>query len=500
MVQFVGNRGCLQYYCFKMCSLGMRAHVVPAAQAAGAAKLTLRLATILNEHDVSVETQTVLGDGGYTTLALFAAMGHDHATFAEAVKDLGIDPGIGGTAAERAKIRLEKTRLTAAFDVARVRGEVETRENAQRSASFQPVRISDQDFLMARRSFETTFHSLEDEVSPSKPYFERLIEMLSTCFSAEELTTATTVQQEADGSSGMGPEMDARGFIRVSQTKTLAVAMPKTSELYRLRLRTQSYAYNFLRMRFSNVPVLASITPQRFQEFQEYLFGPQVWGMATKDEHGKVTSTPTILQVQVYEREMRKDVAKRMNNGQDWWSAMQEATACPRLLQIHFLSPVAKDHRSSVTAPGIAPMQSAAPSSGRASNGGNGGTKRAIEDVNPKTAKNREKRARNSQKLKALKDAANHAGGGAAFPPPLALKDAARPPKAGKAGGKGGKGGKAQFPAGAHQSTAAPESKGICIQFNLSACTRDSCYFAHACWWCLESHSGATCPKKQIGQ
>ena len=83
----------------------MRAHVVPVAQAAGAAKLTLRLATILNEHDVSVETQTVLGDGGYTTLALFAAMGHDHATFAEAVKDLGIDPAIGGTAADRAKLR-----------------------------------------------------------------------------------------------------------------------------------------------------------------------------------------------------------------------------------------------------------------------------------------------------------------------------------------------------------------------------------------------------------
>ena len=480
-----------------MSSLGMRAPAPVAQVPSGAAKLTLRLATILSEHDVTQETQALLGDAGYTSLALFSALGHDHLTFAEALTDLGVDPALGGTREERSKMRLEKTRLTAAFDMARVRGEVETRESAQRAATFQPVRISDQDYLMARRAYETNFHRLEDEVAPSKPYFERLIEMLSTCYTAEELTTVTTVQQETEGSSGLGSETDARGYVRIT-TKTLAVPMPKTSELYRLRLRTQAYAYNYLKMRFSNVPALASITPQRFQEFQEYLFGPDVWGMCTRDENGRVSSTPTILQVQNYEREIRKDVAKRMNNGQDWWSATQDATACPRLLQIHFLSPVAKDHRSSVTAPGVATAASS--SSGT---GGGGGQKRAIEDrqePSAKSAANRQKRQKQKDKVKALKDAVRGAAG---FPPPLAIADAQRPPKGGgKAGGKGGKtAGKVdRFPAGAHRTTAAPESKGLCIPFNLASCTRQGCFWAHVCWWCLEAHSGATCPKKVIGQ
>ena len=54
---------------------------------------------------------------------------------------------------------------------------------------------------------------------------------------------------------------------------------------------------------------------------------------------------------------LRKDVSKRMNNGQSWWPAMQEATACARLLQVHFLSPVARSSSHLGSAPGIARFQ-----------------------------------------------------------------------------------------------------------------------------------------------
>ena len=121
---------------------------------------------------------------------------------------------------------------------------------------------------MAQQALERAYHAIEEDIAPSKPYFERLIGMLSTCFTAEELTTVTTVRQEEEGSAGIGSEADSRGYLRIT-AKTLAIPMPKGSELYRLRLRTQAYAYNYLRMRFSNVPVLRTITPERFQEFQE---------------------------------------------------------------------------------------------------------------------------------------------------------------------------------------------------------------------------------------
>jgi hypothetical protein len=88
-----------------------------------------------------------------------------------------------------------------------------------------------------------------------------------------------------------------------------------------------AYGWCYLRMRFPNVLVLKTISVERFQEFQEYLFGSEVWGMADRGSDGRVTSTPDIEKVKHYEAMIRKDVAKRMNDGQSWWPAMQEATA-----------------------------------------------------------------------------------------------------------------------------------------------------------------------------
>ena len=125
--------------------------MTPAPAVAGAfpglAKLSLRLSTVLTEHDVSQETESVLGEAGYVPISLFAALGHDHPTFMDSLKDFGIDPSLGTDGPARAKLRLERTRLIAAFEVGRVRNDIETRENARRSATFQVTNISDQDFV-----------------------------------------------------------------------------------------------------------------------------------------------------------------------------------------------------------------------------------------------------------------------------------------------------------------------------------------------------------------
>ena len=106
-------------------------------------------------------------------------------------------------------------------------------------------------------------------------------------------------------------------------------------------------------MRFSNVLVPKTITVQCFHAFQECLFGSEVWGMADRGSDGRVISTPNIEQVKHYESMIRKDLAKRMNDGLSWWPAIQEAT----VLQAQFLSPVDRCSSRSVSAPGIAPFQ-----------------------------------------------------------------------------------------------------------------------------------------------
>jgi hypothetical protein len=72
-----------------MTSLGQRpsASVAPAPALAypGLAHLSLRLSTVLTEHDVSLDTQSQLGDAGYVSVSLFSALGHDHPTFMESL-------------------------------------------------------------------------------------------------------------------------------------------------------------------------------------------------------------------------------------------------------------------------------------------------------------------------------------------------------------------------------------------------------------------------------
>ena len=176
---------------------------------------------------------------------------------------------------------------------------------------------------------------------------------------------------------------------------------------------------------------------------------------------------------------------------------MQEATACARLLQVHFLSPVARSSSHSVTAPGIAPFQivdrvpnpkrehEPKPPGGGAS-------------ANANTQRKKRQRTNQAQKYKALQDSIRNPQGQQAPPKPpqgqLAIADGV-----GKGAGKTGKAGKGQsrFPAGAH--TANQANKGLCIGYNMSNCARPVCNFAHECWWCLGKHSGSLCPQKKIG-
>ena len=136
----------------------------------------------------------MLGGTGYVSISVFAALNHDHLTFMDSLKDFGIYPCLGTDSPCARQAQSREARLIAAFDI-------ETRENAQRLVTFQVTKISDQDFISARRAFERG-HSLEEEVAPSKPYFKCLIAQMSTCSESEDLTTVTTILQEKERSVG----------------------------------------------------------------------------------------------------------------------------------------------------------------------------------------------------------------------------------------------------------------------------------------------------------
>ena len=74
----------------------------------------------------------------------------------------------------------------------------------------------------------------------------------------------------------------------------------------------------YLKARATTKRVLQSFSMQRHESVLKWLFGPEVWGLATRSSEGVPLSTPDIQHVFKYELALRKEVAKRMNMGVTW--------------------------------------------------------------------------------------------------------------------------------------------------------------------------------------
>ena len=142
---------------------------------------SIRLVSALTQAGVSLPFQQALFAAGVATLSDFSSLGTGndaHDQLREFLADIGIDPAAETAPLARASLRLEISRIAGAFDTARIRKDVEVRENAQRSVSFLPRVIPEQDWKNARKTFEKVHYKLHDAIAPSKLCVERLTQML----------------------------------------------------------------------------------------------------------------------------------------------------------------------------------------------------------------------------------------------------------------------------------------------------------------------------------
>ena len=111
---------------------------------------------------------------------------------------LDLDPTNIADKSERAQMRMTITRLCSAHLISRTANEVEVRANAERSVANLPVQVASSEFTAVRMAFEKSEYKLNDEISPSKAFFERKLTELDNEYQAEALTTVTTQRQEDD--------------------------------------------------------------------------------------------------------------------------------------------------------------------------------------------------------------------------------------------------------------------------------------------------------------
>ena len=473
---------------------------------------SLRLVSVWNDHGVSDFHQQKLAAAGIDSLQAFASLGTGrdaHDQLREFLSDMGIDPALETDRAARVALKVEISKIAGAFDTANIKKDVQVRENAQREAAFMPRVIPERDWKEARKHFERVEYKLADEVAPSKPYLERLTKMLDDGFEAEPLTTVTTMEQEkvSQSTDPQPASVDSKGFFRVS-LKPISVHLPKDSEAYRLRLETWGANWCYLRYRNPHIGQLRTVCMDRVFQFQRWLFGPKCWGKIVKGPDGRALSSPTMAQIMDYEYKLRKLACEKMDEGYDWWAALEYAMAGEgdaKELREDFRETVAVHVATKgnlgVSAPGVS---NGAASSNQPPPGGDRGTKRdappppAPHDA-ARPSKNSVKRAKaKAAAERKLQDAvakaradANHAakrhkGPGAKGADPK-----------GKGKGAKGKGVQSQFPDGCMHFTPPPENKAICVKYNLGTCNYgDGCRYAHACWWCGDAtHTGPNHPQ-----
>ena len=212
----------------------------------------------------------------------------------------------------------------------------------------------------------------------------------------------------------------------------------------------------------------------RHDSILKWLFGPELWGMATRDASGQPLSTPSIHHIFTYEHALRKDVAKAMNEGTTWWEAWRAAMDDVRLPRVSFLSHVAIRPTNTVTAPG---MRAPAPPAGARRN-------LALENVPQNDAeKEAAYRARVDKKRKAKADKRAAKAG---RPQQSAILDEGGHQKGGKAGkgqGKGAKGGKLQGGLSENAIRETEDHTPICINYNKGTYVNPTCRYALACWF-----------------
>ena len=447
-------------------------------------RLSARFQSILAESNVSIDTQNKLAAAAITTPALFGNSADSPQELNLFLADMiGLDPSAETDSSARAVSRGELMRLRCVHATCKIQFEVETKANSERVASFLPLRIQPQELRAVRTAFEKAEFTLTDESSPSQAYFERKASELDSVFEAEALTKVTTLSQE-DSNASLVPSIDDRGMFKVS-AKQIGVALPTCTESLRARLRTLALCSCFVKSRAPDRRVLQSVTITRWDRYQEWLYSPDVWGMCVRDDDGFAISSPTIKHVIAYDLKLRQEVARLMNEGTDWYSALMSAQKDSRLMQNSFLFPVSiaisSNECKNVSAPNVL-VRHSRPAT----------TAKAIVDSDPSVKKGASKQAK--KKAKALldrNDAAKFRTG-----TQLALEDRKRGDKnkdKGKDKGKGkGKGG-LQLPAGI--LTVTKDGKSICHKHNLRVCNYAKCGFAHVCWWCENAtHNGSQCP------
>ena len=447
---------------------------------------------------VSDEIIDKLGAAGVNSLALFASLGGSEDGFRTFLERPGME-----IKAVDLKTSVEQASIVSAWRAANTMSHIEIEASTKRSLANLPPEVSVEEVEQHAKVFAGGADGFELTAitTPSKGYFESKVDEVQRTFKAEPWTVVTNLaQEEAHASRPSTSQSNLLSWDSASsgfrlQTKAFGIGMPQTSEGFRMRIRIWGLGWIFLKQRFPQKPQLQTATIGLFDRYQEWLFGPQVWGLVTLGPDLRPMSCPSLTQVLGFDFAVRKKVALLMNSGIDIKAAFGYATADPELRQTQFTASVGVAINTAecraLSAPGLREAYALQAPGGGASRGGGQVQPPPIADgeMTRSQAQRVKKKAAKARKQAEDAKAAK-------------LAKAQKPPKALQNGGKGdgtrdkGKGKGKGPPRKKVTEKTEPIGSEICYGYNNNnKCSKGKeCSRAHVCQICEGPHPASSCP------
>jgi len=290
---------------------------------------------LFDKENVDKIVQARMYDAGCLSVKQFAVMFKDIEDLRDSAKEaLGIDPAKG--LKEKAKL----SNLLVAFDAAKKRSDKQAQLDGEATVRQQPKALPVNDFRGMREAFQTKFWMLDETRVPSQGFLEKKLDMVEKHdLKAEKLCDVTTVSED-DGGDILQTVWDPSGGLSAVK-KSAKAPMPSDPETLRFRINLLGTAWCFIGFQQTNQKYLQGLHPQVFQEYLDYLLGPNVLGLVARSADGSVLSGPAWPAVLAYEQEIRVQTYRLIHLGDTLADALRKAWQDPVVKERSFTTPLA---------------------------------------------------------------------------------------------------------------------------------------------------------------
>ena len=290
---------------------------------------------LLEKQGVTRENQVIFYHIGVVSIEKFGNIAKDRDDLVAMLKEhWGIDQD--NSLPERVQVAA----VVCAYTNAKTRVQRSAEVDAEYDVQEWTKPVVAGEWAAMRAALEKRQGTLDDKVAPAKEYVEKkLAEVEAGEYRAEELSEV--VSRDEVEPDAIHPVWDSKGRLTMRRSST-KVSEPTNAEELRRRLTVLRNCMVMLSLKHTNRHELQGEWNSVVEEYKEYLLGDYVYGLSAKDSEGNTIASPPWNLVISYEKAIRKQATKLVNNeGKPWPVALKAAWKDATVKERYFTTPLA---------------------------------------------------------------------------------------------------------------------------------------------------------------